>query len=198
MAHAHNVLIRGLNSFYQQAPHVKTSADPGYKERDVKDLLLYVTSWVKMVNHHHSTEESVIFPEIERFSGKPGFMQDPKHEHELFHSGLERLIAYTESTKPVDYRWAGGMKDIVDSFSKPMMDHLYAEVDWFLSMKDLDSEGLSNAWVKGEAMATKQTDFGLLVSRTDYFIHDVALIMMLTVCVAQCLPLRPWKRRQDL
>ncbi|KAJ4415001.1 hypothetical protein N0V82_007583 [Gnomoniopsis sp. IMI 355080] len=162
MTHTHNVLIRGLNSFYQQAPYVKTHGNPDYKEQDVKDLLSYVAAWVKMVKHHHDTEESFIFPEIERFSGKPGFMAVPTTQHEAFHDGLERLLAYAESTAPADYRWVGGMKDIVDSFSQALMNHLTEEVEMFMSMENLESDGLKATWEKGEAIATRQTSLELL------------------------------------
>ncbi|KUI73174.1 hypothetical protein VM1G_09146 [Cytospora mali] len=157
MTHVHNVLIRGLNAIIQQAPYVKTHTDPAYNKEDVRDLLLYVSCWVKMVEHHHWTEESFIFPEIERFSGKPGSMDDPRHQHELFHGGLEQLLAYANSTKPQSYSWGGpgGMKEIVDSFSKELMDHLYAEIEVFLTMKDLDSAGLKKTWDKGETIAKK-------------------------------------------
>lgn len=166
MAHVHNVLIRGLNAIVQQAPYVKSSEDSSYNQRDVQDLLAYVASWVKMVEHHHWTEESFIFPEIEKFSGKPGLMDDPKHQHELFHGGMKELLAYAESTKPQSYRWdgPGGMKEIVDSFSQPLMDHLYAEVDLFLSMKDLDSAGFKKTCDEGEAIASRQGSLSMLVS----------------------------------
>lgn len=156
----HNVLIRGLNAIVQQAPHVKS-------KKDSKDLLSYVANWVKMVEHHHDTEESFIFPELEKFAGKPGLMNDPKHQHELFHDGLERLLKYAQSTQPEKYKWEGpgGMREIIDSFSKDLMDHLYAEIDLFLSLKDLDSAGLRKTWDQGEAIAARQTNLGLLVSR---------------------------------
>ncbi|KAL1863911.1 hypothetical protein Daus18300_008060 [Diaporthe australafricana] len=157
MTHVHNVLIRGLNAIIQQAPYVKT-------KKDTKDLLTYVGCWVKMVVHHHDTEESFIFPEIEKFAGKPGLMEDPKHQHELFHDGLERLLQYTQSTSAEKFSWdgPGGMKEIVDSFSKDLMDHLHAEIDLFLSFKDLDSDGLKKTWDAGEAIAARQTNFGIL------------------------------------
>ncbi|ROT35339.1 hypothetical protein SODALDRAFT_328664 [Sodiomyces alkalinus F11] len=57
-----------------------------------------------MVHHHHSIEETYIFPEIEKFSGRPGFMDDPKHQHEEFHDGIEKLVTYTTTTQPDNYR----------------------------------------------------------------------------------------------
>lgn len=167
MTHVHNTLIRGLNAIIQQAPYVKTSSDSSYNQKDVRDLLTYATCWVKMVEHHHWVEESFVFPEIEKFSGRPGFMDDPKHQHELFHDGMQKLLAYAQSTKPESYHWdgPGGMKEIVDSFSQDLMDHLYAEVELLLAMKDLDSAGLKKVIDESEAVAMKQgSPFGMLVS----------------------------------
>ncbi|OTB00831.1 hypothetical protein M426DRAFT_266840 [Hypoxylon sp. CI-4A] len=164
MAHAHNVIIRGLNAIIQQAPHVPTSTDKNYKANDVRDLLFYVKSWTKMVEHHHWVEESFIFPEIERFSGKPGLCDDPRHQHELFHGGLEKLLSYATTTKPDDYSWKGqgGMKEIIDSFSRPLTDHLYTEIDVCLSMKALDSVGLKKTWDQGEVLAKQTGNIGML------------------------------------
>jgi len=165
MAHAHNVIIRGLNSIVQQAPYVPDStAAHGYNAKDVKDLLFFVQAWTKMVNHHHWVEESFIFPEIEKFSGKTGIMEEPLHQHELFHPGMERLLAYATTTKPNEYRWegAGGMKDIIDSFSTYLTDHLHAEIEVFLGLKDLDSVGLRKTWDKAEGIAKSTGNIGLL------------------------------------
>ena len=68
-----------------------------------------------MIEHHHWVEESFIFPEIEKLAGKPGLMDDPKHQHALFHDGLAKLLAYSDSTAPEDYRWDGadGVKEMI-------------------------------------------------------------------------------------
>lgn len=164
MANAHNVIIRGLNAIMQQAPYVKISTDPAYNQKDVQDLLFYVSLWVEMVQHHHSNEESFIFPELEKFSGKPGLLDDSKHQYKLLRGGLERLLAYTQATNPQDYRWDGseGMEKIIDSFSKDLIDHLHAEVEVFLAMKDLDSAGLSKTWDQGTAIAKKAANLSML------------------------------------
>lgn len=47
--------------------------------------------------------------------------------YELSHGCMEKLLLYLVTTKPKEYRWEGpgSMKEIVDSFSKYLMDHLY-------------------------------------------------------------------------
>ncbi|KAK7743371.1 hypothetical protein SLS62_010645 [Diatrype stigma] len=162
MAHAHNVIIRGLNAIIQQGPYVPCASNKMYRASDVKDFLFYVNSWVKMVNHHHWVEETFIFPEMEKFSGRPGLMDDPRHQHELFHPGMERLLAYSSATAPEEYLWEGGMKDVIDSFSKELTDHLYAEIDVLLKLGDLDSVGLQNTWDRAENIAKQTGNIGML------------------------------------
>ncbi|KAI1807131.1 hypothetical protein F4811DRAFT_566995 [Daldinia bambusicola] len=152
MAHAHNAIIRGLNAIIQQAPHVPPSTEKAYNAQGVKDLLFYVRSWCKMVNHRHWVEESFIFPEIE------------KHQHELFHDGMAKLLAYSQATKPEEYRWdgAGGMREIIDSFSKQLTDHLYDELNVFLGLKTMDSELLRKTWLRAEKVAKQSGNIGIL------------------------------------
>ena len=166
MAHAHNVILRGLNAIYQQAPHVPTSNTPIYKPRDVKDLLFYVRSWTKTVEHHHDTEETCMFPELAGFAGKPGLMDGPKHQHEEFTPGLDKLLQYATNTKPDAYRWTGrgGMKEIIDGFGASLTKHLNEEIDTILSLGFMDSVGLRKCWDKAEVYAKAQGNIGMLVS----------------------------------
>lgn len=166
MVHSHNTLLRGLNSIIRQAPNVPVATDEQFSVQDVTDLLFYVKSWTKMVHHHHWVEESFIFPKIETFTGRPRLLDGPKHEHELFHDGLETLLEYASATTPDEYRWEGpsGMKAIIDSFSKPLADHLYAEIDVFLGMESFDSAGLKAIWAEAENLAKQTGNLGMLVS----------------------------------
>lgn len=179
MSQAHNTIIRGLNAIVQQAPYVPDAAHDGFNATDVKDLLFFVQSWAKMVHHHHWVEETYLFPEVERFSGQPGLMDDPKHQHELFHDGMEKLLEYSSSTGPEEYRWegAGGMKQIIDSFSKDLTDHLYVEIDLILGLGDLDGPGLKKAWKEAENIAKQSGNIGMMVSprpTCPYFYHGGA------------------------
>lgn len=145
---------------------MRVVTDEQFNAQDVTDLLFYVQSWTKMVSHHHLVEESYIFPGIERFTGRPGFMDETKHEHELFHDGIAKLLVYASATKSEEYRWEGtdGMKGIIDSFSKHLTDHLYAEIDSFLAMEDLDSAALKKTWEKAVDIAKKTGNLAMLVS----------------------------------
>ena len=73
MAIVHNVIIRGYNSIYQQAPLVRPA--------DVRDFIGYSLAWIDMVIGHHHSEEEVLFPLIEEGAGVPGLMDSDKEEH---------------------------------------------------------------------------------------------------------------------
>ncbi|KAI0528434.1 hypothetical protein GGR58DRAFT_496016 [Xylaria digitata] len=55
-----------------------------------------------------------------------------------------------------------GMKQVIDSFSHHLTDHLYAEIDVLLELKDLDSEEYKKTWAKAEAVAKQSGNFTLL------------------------------------
>lgn len=157
MASVHNAILRGLNAIIQQAPYVPDSTRENFSAQDVKDLLFFIQAWTKMVDHHHMVEESFMFPELEKLVGIPGYMDDPKHEHALFHGGIQKLSAYASATKPEAYRWdgPGGLKEIIDSFSGHMADHLYAEIETLLALGELKFSGLRKTWDETEKIAKK-------------------------------------------
>ena len=73
MALVHNVFIRGYNSIYQQAPHIRPA--------DYRDFVGYCLAWHEMVQGHHDSEEEVLFPGIEEATGVKGIMDGEKAEH---------------------------------------------------------------------------------------------------------------------
>lgn len=79
MAIVHNVLIRGYNSIYQQAPHIEPA--------DYADFVGYCLAWHDMVQGHHDSEEAVLFPGIEEATGVKGIMDGEKAEHGRYTSG---------------------------------------------------------------------------------------------------------------
>lgn len=164
MAYSHNCLLRGLNSIMLQAPAITESGQSGYKSEDVQDLLFFVESWVKTVDHHHHTEETTMFPMIEEMAGSPGLLSGPQHQHEEFHDGLESLGQYAAKTQgsPADYKWET-MKKIIDGFAPSLTQHLYEEIDVFLSFDRLDSAGLRVCWDKAEEVAKANGKIAFLV-----------------------------------
>ncbi len=57
MALLHNSILRGYNSIYQQAPHVR--------DEDKASFVGYALTWYKFVKSHHDDEEAVLFAKVE-------------------------------------------------------------------------------------------------------------------------------------
>jgi hypothetical protein len=75
MALAHNVFIRGLNSIYLQAPHIKPSEAPSF--------ISYSLCLYESLNAHHEMEETVLFPGIEEKTGEKGIMDMDIKQHRM-------------------------------------------------------------------------------------------------------------------
>ncbi len=121
MALLHNIIIRGLNSIYLQAPHVA----PG----DQYAFCQYILLWHRLVHSHHSGEEEMLFPAIEAAAGEQGLMEDNVAQHDSFLGGLETFTAYVEAcvtgTESYDGR---SIVKLIDGFSEPLITHLTDEV----------------------------------------------------------------------
>lgn len=145
MSHVHNTLIRGLNSIYLQGPHVCSLADR-------RDFLFFCSAWVKTVEHHHDTEERVLFPAIEELTKKPGLMEGNHQQHEAFTPGLNSLLQSAQDTNPGDYSW-NSLKAIIDGFAPSLMKHLVDEIDTLLDLQTYDSAELMQLWLVTENVA---------------------------------------------
>jgi hemerythrin-like domain-containing protein len=77
MALIHNAILRGFNSIYQQAPHVKPT--------DHADFIGYSLAWFTFVKGHHDDEEANLFPKVEEVLGKKGIWDDTLKEHGKSH-----------------------------------------------------------------------------------------------------------------
>src|SRR4051794_36167439 len=73
MALGHNVLIRGLNSIYLQAPNISAE--------DAADFISYAKCWHEILHAHHTMEETVLFPAIEAKTGEKGIMDGNVEQH---------------------------------------------------------------------------------------------------------------------
>jgi hemerythrin-like domain-containing protein len=73
MALSHNVIIRGLNSIYRQAPHLKPE--------DHADFITYSKCWSEVLDAHHKAEETSLFPQIEAKTGERGIMEANVEQH---------------------------------------------------------------------------------------------------------------------
>lgn len=127
MACVHNIIIRGFNSIYLQAPKVKPS--------DYKDFVGYSLAWWEVIHSHHEGEEAFLFPEIERQAGEKGIMDSNIDQHKAFHSGLEAFRDYLVSLHGKEREFAGEkLVMIMDSFKEPLAQHLDDEIPTLLSL----------------------------------------------------------------
>lgn len=133
MALAHNIIIRGLNSVYVQAPYVKLE--------DQHAFLLYARNLFHMLAVHHDSEEDNFFPAVERMAGEPGIMATNVAQHESFHAGIEALMAYVkkalDGAEPYDGR---RVVELIDAFGSTLVGHLTAEIQTLLDLKRYGAE----------------------------------------------------------
>jgi hypothetical protein len=127
MALAHNMLLRGLNSIYHQAPWVKPE--------DAKSFLKYVDLWCDVVQTHHDGEEDNFFPYVERATGVPGVMDGNLAQHKAFHGGMEALAACAKTGLADPAQFDGKpMVAIIDGFGPQLREHLADEVQTLLDL----------------------------------------------------------------
>lgn len=128
MANVHNMFIRGLNSIYLQAPHIKPA--------DEKLFARYVVGWYAALHSHHAGEERSFFPGVERMTGVQGIMDTNKEQHEAFHDGLDALQAYCKAVMAGTERYDGAkVVGMVDGFGPALVQHLNDEIPSILNLR---------------------------------------------------------------
>jgi hemerythrin-like domain-containing protein len=130
MACAHNGLIRGLNSIYQQSPFVSSPTD-------IKDFLTYTTFWCSWIHEHHEGEETLFFPAVEEITGIKGLMEKNVEQHHAFMTGLEELEKCVKELKVEEYD-GGKLRGIIDQFGGKLTQHLSEEIDTLLGLEKYD------------------------------------------------------------
>jgi hemerythrin-like domain-containing protein len=166
MIHAHNDMIRGLNSIVLQGPHVPDASEhEQYNAQDVKDLLFYVEAWTKAVDHHHHIEETVLFPALAKLSdAAKKLVEGPVEQHAAFHDGLVTLQRYAveASNQPETYRW-DKMRTIIDSLASNLLDHLNTEPYLLLELeRDCESVAVEKCMVETERAAVNDVSLNML------------------------------------
>jgi hemerythrin-like domain-containing protein len=138
MACAHNALLRGLNSIYQQCPFVSSPTD-------IKDLLTYTTFWCSWIREHHEGEETLLFPALEEGTGVKGLMEKNVEQHHAFMSGFRELETWVKEVKVEEYD-GGKLRGIIDQFGEKLTEHLSEEITTLLELKEYDGVGIMKAF----------------------------------------------------
>lgn len=127
MACVHNMMIRGLNSIYRQAPHIKP--------QDVKSFLGYSACFYELITVHHAGEEDFLFPKIEEMSGDKGIMDHNVEQHHAFHNGIEKYNDYIKACLSGTETYDGAqLTAIIDDFGKILADHLRDEIPTLIGL----------------------------------------------------------------
>jgi len=125
----HNMIIRGLNSIYLQAPNIK-------EKKDVTDFVTYMYSWSLLVHMHHDNEESMIFPLLEKNIGIDGYMEKNVDQHKSFGPGLTAFDGYVTDIRAGGAQFDGAkVQAIIDSFGQVFTQHLREEITTFLDLE---------------------------------------------------------------
>jgi hypothetical protein len=165
----HNIIIRGLNSIYLQAPHVKP--------KDYADFIGYCLCWSDVLHTHHHCEETIAFPEIEKSSGVKGIMDANVHQHgeysscplsrtraycalEAFSSGVKDYQTYLLDVKSSPATFSGSrLCEIIDAFATILLTHLSEEIPTLLSLSKFgDKIDMDNIWEKDGKAAVGMSD----------------------------------------
>ncbi|PGH18326.1 hypothetical protein AJ80_04504 [Polytolypa hystricis UAMH7299] len=142
MATAHNILLRGFNSSYNQCLGV----DKG-NPADIADFLIFNQAVYHLTHAHHLTEEEVFFPDVEEIAGVKGLMESNVQQHREFDERLEKFRKYVFETDVKDYD-GQTLKDTLDDLLSKLQVHLHEEVETMLDLVKYDEEKLKVAWKK--------------------------------------------------
>ncbi|KAH7152737.1 hemerythrin HHE cation binding domain-containing protein [Dactylonectria macrodidyma] len=126
MALAHNMILRGLNSIYKQAPWVKP--------KESRDFLEYCNLWLQVITIHHGGEEKSLFPYIES-AGVPNIMDINGAQHEPFHDGVNTMQDYVNAGLSGGSFDGSRMVEIIDGFGAPLREHLAEEIDTLVDLR---------------------------------------------------------------
>jgi len=121
MACVHNLMVRGLNAIYLQAPHIAPA--------DEANFLDFVGIWYELLHTHHTGEEEEFFPMLEAMAGEKGIMEANVEQHHAFHDALEAFAAYVRECAAGRERYDGRkVVEMIDVFGPTLMQHLADEI----------------------------------------------------------------------
>jgi hypothetical protein len=128
MCHVHNMINRGLNSIYLQAPHITPA--------DEKHFCKYVLGWYNLLHSHHSGEEESFFPVVEGMTGVKGIMDNNVEQHKAFHDGIDSLKAFADAVVADKQKYDGSrLVALIDGFGPALTQHLADEIPTILSLR---------------------------------------------------------------
>ncbi|KAH6625244.1 hypothetical protein C7974DRAFT_196764 [Boeremia exigua] len=133
MAHIHNAILRGYNSIFLQAPHVRNE--------DKEAFIGYALTWFKFVKSHHDDEEAELFPKVaEVLHGQDNEIWEETHkEHESFLQGLGKYEIYLSHLASPAHFDGKELCSIMLTFQVPFEHHFHSEITHISSFASLPS-----------------------------------------------------------
>lgn len=137
MTHVHNIMFRGLNSIYIQAPHIKPE--------DAAAFSHYMQIWYGWLHAHHEGEEAILFPGIERLAGEPGIMEANVTQHRSFAEGLDAFGKHCDALVAGTEKFDGQrVVQLIDVFGPTLMQHLTEEIGTLLGLERFGEEKMKD------------------------------------------------------
>ncbi|KAK8136785.1 hypothetical protein PG984_004725 [Apiospora sp. TS-2023a] len=128
MALVHNSILRGYNSIYQQAAHVKPA--------DYSDFIGYCLTWHKFVVSHHDDEEDTLFTAVANVLDDKTIWEGTLKEHEAFLGGLGEFHKYlTSLASPAAFSGAELLR-IMSTFQDSFDEHFHSEIATIASLAE--------------------------------------------------------------
>ncbi|QSZ31187.1 hypothetical protein DSL72_000750 [Monilinia vaccinii-corymbosi] len=144
MALVHNILLRGLNCIYLQAPNVKETSD-------IADFMQFCDAWSSILHSHHAAEETVYFKLLDEQSARDDVFTANHTEHERFLPGLFAFDLYVSGVRDNANSYDGQrVRELIDAFGTDLETHLHHEI---ALLEDLATDGLIDWDQCGKAMA---------------------------------------------
>ncbi|KAF3047182.1 hypothetical protein E8E12_011574 [Didymella heteroderae] len=147
MAHIHNAILRGYNTVYLQAPHVR--------DVDKASFVGYALTWYKFVKTHHDDEEGELFRAVAAVLGtsEEAVWGATHREHEAFLSGLGDYAAYLSGLPTPSHLDGNKLCMIMQAFKEPFEAHFHAEIGTIASLAEMPNAPAPGSEKEKEAAA---------------------------------------------
>ncbi|OAK95576.1 hypothetical protein IQ06DRAFT_231762 [Phaeosphaeriaceae sp. SRC1lsM3a] len=145
MAHIHNAILRGYNSIYLQAPHIK--------DTDKSAFIGYAMTWYRFVKSHHDDEEMELFPKVVEVLGQQDIWAETHKEHESFLSGLSAYESYLTDLPSAASFDGQKLVAIMSSFQDAISHHFHHEITTIASFAELSNAPKPSSREADEAAA---------------------------------------------
>ncbi|TFK75704.1 hypothetical protein BDN72DRAFT_757313 [Pluteus cervinus] len=162
MSCVHNCLIRGMNSVWLTAPHVKP--------KDQASFLGYCITLIETIHMHHHGEEVTVFPAL----AKQLNMEHNLEQHESFQGAMDEFEKYIKDVQAKKEKYDGQRtRDLLKAFSDPLVQHLHDEIltiapEQLLKVDQADLDAMMAGMAKHIKEASLFTTFPFVLSHHNF------------------------------